>query len=90
MRFIILCLAAAPLVAQSLTAAAQGTAPAQGVNRPIPRAAPEAAPPAPKPGEITDGRPRTDPGGGAARTAPGTTSGTPLPPANQADPPSGR
>lgn len=90
MRILILCLAAAPLVTQPVIAMAQGTAPAQGVNRPIPRPAPEAAPPAPRPGEITDGRPRTDPGGGAASTAPDTTAGTPLPPVNQADPPARR
>ena len=82
--------AAMLLIVQPLAAMAQGTAPAQGVNRPIPRPAPDAAPPAPKPGEITDGRPRTDPGGGAASTAPDTTAGTRLPPANQANPPSVR
>ena len=74
------------LLALPLVAVAQGTAPAQGVDRPIPRPAPEAAPPAPKPGELTNGRPRTDPGGGAANTAPDTTARTPLPPAGQANP----
>ncbi|SDB13522.1 hypothetical protein [Belnapia rosea] len=83
-------LAAMLLVAQPLAAAAQGTAPAQGVTRPIPRPAPETPPPAPKPGEVTDGRPRTDQGGGAARTGPGTTAQTPLPPPNQANPPNMR
>ncbi len=83
-------LAAVLILVQPVAALAQGTAPAQGVNRPIPRPAPDAAPPAPRPGEITDGRPRTDPGGGAARTAPDTTAGTRLPPANQANPPSMR
>ncbi len=90
MRILLLCLAAAPLALQPPAAAAQGTAPAQGVNRPIPRPAPETAPPAPRPGEITDGRPRTDTGGASARTTPDTTSGTRLPPANQADPPARR
>ncbi len=75
------------LLALPLAAAAQGTAPAQGVDRPIPRPAPNATPPAPKPAEITDGRPRTDPGGGATRTTPDTTARTPLPPPNQANPP---
>jgi hypothetical protein len=74
------------LVAMPLAGNAQGTAPAQGVTRPSPPPAPEAAPPAPKPGEITDGRPRTDPGGGAARTTPDTTAKLPLPSPGQADP----
>ena len=81
----------AALVALPIAATAQGTAPAQGVNRPIPRPAPETAPgatpAAPQPGTLTDGRPRTDPGGGTARTAPDTTARTPLPPPNQANPP---
>ncbi len=89
-------LAAVLLVAQPLAAAAQGTAPSQGVTLPIPRPGTEAqketppAPPAPKPSEVTDGRPRTDQGGGAASTAPDTTAHTPLPPPNQADPPTMR
>lgn len=70
--------------AQSL---AQGTAPTQGVTQPQAQPVSPGGPPAPDPRDITDGRPRADPGGGAANTAPGTTSSLPLPPQGQADPP---
>lgn len=66
---------------------AQGTAPAQGVTRPSPPPNPEAPPPAPRPATVTDGRPRADPGGRAADTAPDTTRNLPMPPAGQANPP---
>ena len=69
-----------------MTGRTQGTAPAQGVTQPRPPPQPEAAPPAPKPGTISDGRPRVDRGGGTTRTTPDTTGNLPLPPAGQADP----
>jgi hypothetical protein len=73
-------------LALPMTGQAQGTAPAQGVTQPGTPPQPEAPPPAPKPGTITDGRPRIDQGGGAAQTTPSTTSSLPLPPTGQADP----
>jgi hypothetical protein len=75
------------LIAAPLAAEAQGTAPGQGVTRPIPQGTPPAQPPAPKPETLSDGRPRQDAGGGAASTAPETTSSLPLPPSGQANPP---
>jgi hypothetical protein len=77
-----LLLLAAPIVVH-----AQGTAPGQGVTRPIPQGTPPAQPPAPRPGTLSDGRPKADAGGGAADTAPGTTSSLPLPQPGQANPP---
>src|SRR5690349_1516724 len=74
--------AAVPLVAR-----AQGTAPAQGVVTPIPQPVAPGGPPAPRPQDLGDGRPRQDTGGGAANTAPETTSSLPLPQPGQADPP---
>lgn len=82
-----LALASGLLLTLPLGAVAQGTAPAQGVGQPMPQPAPLAGPPAPKPSEITDGRPRVETGGGETNTSPETTSKTPLPPVGQADPP---
>jgi hypothetical protein len=76
-----LLLLAAPIVAH-----AQGTAPGQGVTRPIPQGTPPAEPPAPRPGTLSDGRPKQDTGGGSANTAPGTASSLPLPQPGQANP----
>ncbi len=67
-------------------ASAQGTAPAQGVTRPLPQPDPDTRPPAPTPGTLSDGRQRQDPGGGAANTAPDTTAKTPLPLPGQTNP----
>ena len=75
------------LLALPLAAAAQGTAPGQGVTTPIPQGTPPAQPPAPRPDTLGDGRPKQDPGGGAASTAPDTTSSLPLPLPGQANPP---
>lgn len=80
---------ATPLVTPG-AALAQGTAPAQGVTQPMPQGTPPAQPPAPRPSDLSDGRPRQDAGGGAASTAPGTTSSLPLPQPGQADPPEKR
>jgi hypothetical protein len=75
------------LLAVPTVAHAQGTAPGQGVTLPIPQGTPPAQPPAPQPGDLSNGRPKADTGGGAADTAPGTTSSLPLPPPGQANPP---
>jgi hypothetical protein len=77
-----LLLLTAPMVAH-----AQGTAPGQGVTRPIPQGTSPVQPPAPPPSTLSDGRPKEDTGGGAANTAPGTTSSLPLPQPGQANPP---
>ena len=84
LAFALLLLAAPPV------ALAQGTAPGQGVTRPIPQGPLPEQPPAPRPGTLSDGRPKEDPGGGAANTAPGVNSNLPLPPAGQANPPEKR
>jgi hypothetical protein len=75
---------AAPLPPSAL---AQGTAPAQGAHQPA-APPPPGDPPAPAPEHMSDGLPRPDPGGGAARTGPETTASTPLPAPGQANPPS--
>ena len=78
--------ALAVLFAVPVAALAQGTAPGQGVTTPMTQPTNPGGPPAPSPGTLSDGRPRQDAGGGAASTAPGTTSSLPLPPQGQADP----
>ena len=83
-------LAVCPVAAQAQGTAPHRTAPAQGVTQPSAPPNPEALLPAPKPENLTDGRSRTDQGGGAAQTDKGTTSSLPLPlplpPAGQANP----
>jgi hypothetical protein len=85
-RIVIVLVLGLPLLAGPGGAWAQGTAPAQGVTQPMPQPAPASGPPAPKPGELSDGRPKRDAGGGAASTAPETTGNLPLPLPGQADP----
>ena len=69
-------------------ALAQGTAPGQGVTVPMQQPTSPGGPPAPKPGTLSDGRPRQDAGGGGASTAPGgRPAALPLPLPGQADPP---
>ena len=80
-------LAAALLFWLPGAAAAQGTAPAQGVTQPMEQPSPAADPPAPKPADVSDGRARPDPGGAQTRTTPDTTTSLPLPEKGQADPP---
>ena len=65
---------------------AHGTAPGQGVATPMTQPTSPGGPRAPTPGTLSDGRPRQDSGGGAASTAPNTTSSLALPPQGQADP----